>query len=77
MRGWMSGAGVEKGRRWATDDQETTTPSGEAAFVRTEWDWRHYSQLFCTRDDARLWYSDEKVANREVRVWHGATEKAP
>jgi hypothetical protein len=22
-------------------------------------------------------YSDAKVANRETRVWHGATEKGP
>jgi hypothetical protein len=22
-------------------------------------------------------YSDEKVANREIRVWHGATENGP
>ena len=22
-------------------------------------------------------YSDEKVANREIRVWHGATETGP
>jgi hypothetical protein len=22
-------------------------------------------------------YSDEKVANRDIRVWHGATEKGP
>ena len=22
-------------------------------------------------------YGDEKVANREIRVWHGATEKGP
>ena len=22
-------------------------------------------------------YSDAKVANREIRVWHGATEKGP
>ena len=25
----------------------------------------------------RLAYSDEKVANRDIRVWHGATENGP
>jgi hypothetical protein len=25
----------------------------------------------------RVPYGDEKVANREIRVWHGATEKGP
>ena len=24
-----------------------------------------------------LLYGDQKVANREIRVWHGATEKGP
>jgi hypothetical protein len=27
--------------------------------------------------EGRTHYCDEKVANREIRVWHGATEKAP
>ena len=50
-------AGVQKGRRWAVDDpsQEAETSGGEGAIVRTEWGWRQYSQLFCTRDDAKLW----------------------
>jgi Pyruvate/2-oxoacid:ferredoxin oxidoreductase gamma subunit len=26
---------------------------------------------------ALMAYGDEKVANREIRVWHGATEKGP
>jgi hypothetical protein len=24
-----------------------------------------------------VWYSDEKVANRDIRVWHGATDNGP
>jgi hypothetical protein len=28
-------------------------------------------------DAMRPAYSDEKVANRDTRVWHGATEKGP
>jgi hypothetical protein len=27
--------------------------------------------------DSCLSYGDEKVANREIGVWHGATEKGP
>jgi hypothetical protein len=50
-------AGVEKGRRWAVDNAkpEGETNGGEGAIVRTQWGWRQYSQLFCTRDDAQLW----------------------
>jgi hypothetical protein len=35
--------------------------------------------LACTaaEADGRPAYSDEKVANREIRVWHGATENGP
>jgi hypothetical protein len=29
----------------------------------------------CQRPRGR--YGDEKVANRDIRVWHGATEKGP
>ena len=28
-------------------------------------------------DGGRPAYGDEKVANREIRVWHGATENGP
>jgi hypothetical protein len=30
-----------------------------------------------TRAPHHAAYGDEKVANREIRVWHGATEKGP
>jgi hypothetical protein len=29
------------------------------------------------RDAALRYHSDAKAANREIRVWHGATEKGP
>jgi hypothetical protein len=28
-------------------------------------------------EDGGAGYGDAKVANREIRVWHGATEKGP
>ena len=36
-------------------------------------------QLAVVRADAArlVRYSDEEVANRDVRVWHGATENGP
>ena len=33
--------------------------------------------LWAADDTFHTAYGDEKVANREIRVWHGATEKGP
>jgi hypothetical protein len=37
---------------------------------------RHQSQLLQVRL-VKVCYSDEKVANRDTNVWHGATENGP
>jgi hypothetical protein len=41
--------------------------------------WCHAMLWPCTNAtrSGSMSYGDEKVANREIRVWHGATENGP
>jgi hypothetical protein len=53
------------------DESESTTAAGSAARLEP---------LECyagSQSSQRSEYGDGKVANREIRVWHFATEKVP
>jgi hypothetical protein len=41
------------------------------------WDSQHISCEHVRTTEDPLTYGDEKVANRDTKVWHGATEKGP
>jgi hypothetical protein len=46
----------------------------EAAATRKRLAWKAFQH--CASYDSQV-YCDEKVANRDIRVWHGATENGP
>ena len=68
----MKGACCGAVHRLAVESALAESPRGWIQAIST-----FLAPAALTKLHTELTYGDEKVANRESRVWHGATEKGP
>jgi hypothetical protein len=76
---WSSLSGVAAALALERGPQIGKARSGSESLAAAQGDTKAADRVSAasTHDEYRALYGDGKVANRENRVWHGATEKGP
>jgi hypothetical protein len=70
----LAGSSVDGGGGFNTGSTGSSRTPGRGL---RRWERPRHSAARATRRSQTPRYGDEKVANREIRVWHGATENGP